>query len=367
MALCSSAAAQPTTPVSGVRWYIRVSPKLVEHLTDDCFTGVWRYSGGRHEPYALSNFPFFGDETGSWDPVNATLSVASKASENRGPHFMTDFAEQEHIGHSWSIDQVGLEYRKGRAELSGVIHPAGRPYGSKARRQVFAVIPHASLTAGLGHRFVSPLDDRGTVPNSLMVVVRGRAHVAPAFVAAAGRWRCRHNFANYKYNRVRRGEPLGTVSAEVAPSEARGLAGTLDSEIDFSSGAEEMTVTPIAPATKHGGGIRFPIATSNARLRCDVGFDCTPSGDGLTVAGGFTLGYHGRTVTVGDLAFSWAFDGTRDNAAVTGTVDGQLMQIADANLKITAAFLEHVRQAVGAEVVDGALDATTLFTQTGPL
>jgi hypothetical protein len=364
MALCSPAAAQPTTPIGGAQWYMRVSPALWQHLSDNCMLGSGRYSPGRHEPNAWSNFPFFGDDTGFWDPGNATLSTTETIP---GLHFASDSADM-HDGSSWAIDAVGIEYRNGRAELTGVIRRSSRRvFGSKARRQVWAVIPHASLTFGLAHRLVSPLDDRGTVPNSLIARVRGKAYVAPAFVAAAGRWRCRGLFANYKYNRVRRGELMGAFRAEVAAKEARGIAGTLDADPEFEdSNGEALTVTPVGPATKLGWGIRFPIDASKARLGCDVGFDCRPAGDGLTVAGGFTLGYHGRGATVTDLAFSWAFDGVNDNAAITGTVDGQAMQIADANLKPSAAFREHVGQAVGAEI-QGGFDVATLFTQTGPL
>jgi hypothetical protein len=355
-----------------MRSFIRLSPSFAQHLADDCFnySGFWGPSGNlRHAPEAWGTEPAFVPGQGSWDAAASTLSITGTTKRALGYDAL--WQKDEHSGRTFAIDQIGVEVRAGRGEITGVIHTA-RPHYNAARRQVIAIIRHANVTATLLREWNSQYEETTkTGPNSLVARVTGTAYVGAGFAAATRRWRCRAPWSNYKTDRVHAGDLIGPVIFEAGAIEGRGLAGTLDMEIGFSDPDQtEIAAAPTGSTTKLRGVFRFPITRSNALLHCQSnGIACEPVGDGSALDGGFTLTYQGRTTTVADLAVSWTSDAAgAEVVAITGTVDGQPVQIAaGASVNSTPEFLDRLGQALGTQVSGGLGGLEIRFQQTAPL
>jgi hypothetical protein len=267
---------------------------------------------------------------------------------------------QQHTGHAWEIDDVGLEQSGGRVDITARIRSAASRF-SAARRQRIAVIAHPHFYAGPGHSFSRRGKDLGVLPNSFAMGMTGDAKVAPAFVAASRRGRCKGRPANFERGHVRPGESLGKVTVGMGVNAATGLGGTINlGRPQFTAGDNDdpVTVSPRSPKFDIPTGTRIP-------LQCELGANCIPTSGGFGLAGGFTLSYAGRTTTIADLAVSWGSGGTQ----LTGTVDGQAVTVATGtgtSVDATDEFLAQVSAALGTDV-RGTFDVVDpQFTATGP-
>ncbi|HEX4717279.1 MAG TPA: hypothetical protein VH300_02020 [Thermoleophilaceae bacterium] len=355
----SPTAAAPAT-VSGLRWFIEVKPQLVSHLQRDCLdaTGLaWSYN----QPYKWGTDPYYDKATGSWDP---TASRGSAVGKSKAVLFDSFTQVQQHTGHAWEIDDVGLEQQGGRVDITARIHSAASQF-SAARRQRIAVIAHPHFYAGAGHSFSRRGKDLGVLPNSFAMGMTGSAKIAPAFVAATRRWRCKGRFANFERGHVRPGEALGKVTVGMGVNTATGLGGTVNlGRAQFTAGDNDdpVVVSPRSPKFDIPSGTHVPLA-------CELGASCAPIGGGFALPGGFTLSYGGRTTTVADLAVSWDTAGGVRRTQLTGTVDGRPLTIAAGAGKyadVTDEFLAQVGTALGTDVRGGIEMVDPQFTATGP-
>jgi hypothetical protein len=347
-------------PVSALRWYIAVKPKLVDHLQRDCIiaNGLgWSYN----QPYAWGTDPYYDKATGSWDAIAGKGSVTGRG---RAVLFDSFTQVQQHTGHAWEIDDVGLQRSGARIDITARIRSAASQF-SAARRQRIAVIAHPHFFAGPGHSFSQHGKDLGVLPNSFVMGMTGDATIAPAFVAASRRGRCKGRFANFQGGHVRPGEPLGKVTVGMGVDAAAGLGGTINlGRPQFTAGDNDdpVTVSPRSPKFDMPSGTRIP-------LLCELGANCAPIGGGFALGGGFTLSYAGRTTTVADLAVSWEAAGGVTRTQLTGTVDGQPLTIATGSgtsVDATDEFLAQVSAALGSDVRGGVGVVDPQFTATGP-
>jgi hypothetical protein len=335
-----------------------VARGLSEHLFQDCFlvpTLVWQ-----------------NPAKGSWDPLGRTGSATG-----RGRAMLFDSLSQklQHSGHAWAVDNVGIELSGGRAYITAQIRST-RTLFTAVRRQRIAVIARPKLDYGIGHSFSRRGTDLGPLPNSFVMSVSGKARITKAFTAATRRWRCRGRAANGQGPHVRSGEALGSVVVGLGAMSATGLGGEVAlARAEFFDGDEgnPIALTAVAPAVKKRvadtTSLRFPITAGAAvPLKCNLGAGCSPLGGGVSLDGGFTLSFNGRSTTIGALAVAWELDsGGFLRHTVTGTVDGQPIAIATgADPSPTDEFIARIGQALGTAVDVRMAGLDPQFTTTGP-
>jgi hypothetical protein len=381
----ASAAAAEATPIAGLGWEIKLAAPLRNHLFQDCFLDLQRGGPDPDRPWYVAS----DRAAGSWDPTVPTWSVAG-----RGPGVLLDsFTQvQQHTGHAWAIDKVGFALRGGRVDITAEIRSAASRTASVTRRRI-AVIAHPRIRPRIVHRVDRKGKDLGPLPNTFVIDIRGKATVAPAFVAATRRWRCRGRLANNSSGHVRRGEALGQVQLDLQPSAATGLGGTLtlSSGAQFSATTDSGDEVPVAVGATgsaiavteqlRGGrvrSLRFPVAAgSRTALQCERGQRCLPVQGGFPLGGGAVLTLGPRSTTVGDLAVSWSRAGNEIETLVTGTVDGQALTIARGRyspdyanplpfVDPTDEFLAAIGAVLGAPIKADLSAVLPEFTATGP-
>ena len=385
LALGTASAAAAATPIAGVGWEIKLAGPLRNHLLQDCFLDLQRGGPDPDRPWYVAS----DRAAGSWDPAALTWSVVGRG---RGVLLDSFTQVQQHTGHAWAIDKVGFALRSGRVDITAEIRSAASRTASVARRRI-AVIAHPRIRPRIVHRLDRKGKDLGPLPNTFVIDVRGKATVAPAFVAATRRWRCRGRPANNSSGHVRRGEALGQVQLDLQPSAATGLGGTLtlSSGAQFSATTESGDEVPVAVGTTGlasavteqlpGGrvrSLRFPVpAGSRTALACERGQRCLPVQGGFPLGGGAVLTLGGRSTTLGDLAVSWSRAGAQIETLVTGTIDGQALTIARGRyspdyanplplVDPTDEFLAAIGAALGAPVKADLSTVLPEFTATGP-
>jgi hypothetical protein len=355
-------------PVAGLRWDIKVARGLSQHLFQDCFVptaqawdvgGLWG---------TVSSDP----AKGTFDPIARSGSVLG-----RSKALLFDSLSQklQHSGHAWRIDNVGLQVKNGRGVISAQIRSA-RTLFTAARRQTIAAIARPKVAYGVGHSFSRRGTDLGPLPNSFVMSLSGKATITKAFAAATRRWRCKGRAANGQGPHVRSGEPLGSVIVAFGATTATGLGGEVAlarAEFFDNDEGNPIAVTAVAPAGKKrvadATGLRFPISSgAGVPLRCNLGTGCSPLGGGLSLDGGFTLTFNGRSTTIGGLAVAWQLgsDGFL-RQTLTGTVDGQPITIATgSDPSPTDEFIARIGQALGTTVDARIAGLDPQFTSTGP-
>ena len=289
LALGTASAAAAATPIAGVGWEIKLAGPLRNHLLQDCFLDLQRGGPDPDRPWYVAS----DRAVGSWDPAARTWSVVGRSSGV----LLDSFTQvQQHTGHAWAIDKVGFALRSGRVDITAEIRSAASRTASVARRRI-AVIAHPRIRPRIVRRLDRKGKDLGPLPNTFVIDVRGKATVAPAFVAATRRWRCRGRPANNASGHVRRGEALGQVQLDLQPSAATGLGGTLtlSSGAQFSATTESGDEVPVAVGATGlasavteqlpGGrvrSLRFPMpAGSRTALECELGQRCLRPSEGV--------------------------------------------------------------------------------------
>jgi hypothetical protein len=269
-------------------------------------------------------------------------------------------------GTAFKLTKLGLEFAAGKLYLTGQIRRIKALAAAAPPRVRLAVFARPKLLSG-------PFHDRGKPPiaDSFLFAVQGRATITKALATAIRRAQCKTRFA--KGHRPRAGAPLGQITAQLLPSAATGLGGTVDVVGGLSLIAEDGTdiaVTPGSGATaitiERSPSLRFPLAPGTAApLACKYGADCEPVLDAtLPMAGQLVLSYGARSTVVAALTATYAPSGV----TVTGTVDGVPVTITTMSERaVTDDFKARVSAALGTSVLGDLGDIRPKFTSTGPL
>ncbi len=363
-AIGAPAASAAPTPVTGVRWVLAVDKHFLVPLSNGCISlgeADW-HAGGKTK----AGEPLYGGSelaAGAWSPATTTGAVTAKGD---AVHFEA-FPMGKATGRAFKLSKLGLEFAAGKLYLTGQIRRIKALAAAAPPRVRLAVIAHPKLLSG-------PFHDRGKPPiaDSFLFAVQGRATITKALAAAIRRAQCKSRFT--RGHRPRAGGPLGQITAQLLPSAATGLGGTVDVFGGLSLIAEDGTDIAVAP----GGGatsitierspsLRFPLAPGTAApLSCKYGADCEPVlGATLPMAGQLVLSYGGRSTVVAGLTATYA--PYRDVPTVTGTVDGAPVTVSDPNSNSAPDdFLARVSAALGTSVVGELGHLRAHFTSTGP-
>jgi hypothetical protein len=247
----------------------------------------------------------------------------------------------------------------------------GRSMLGSARRQRLAMIRRAKIESG------TLLDQHGrTAPNTFSFIASGRLRMLSAMSRALERTRCKNRRRNPASRRLKPGYDLGTLTVGLRPDKAAGLAGDVKFKPFATARGEEadqpVTMQPgagvrqdskrnlIAPMTS---GLPVPLA-------CEAGGNCTPSGGGFGLGGGFDLVLGSRRTSVASIVVSTT--GTAPDSlaeSITGTLDGAPVTIAQGGFVGGFGFTEDFEQRAGAALgtpITGGLDMQPRFTRTGP-
>jgi hypothetical protein len=368
--LAASPAAASPNSVTGLSWFLGLDGKLEAHLTANCtFPNAlgWSYTGPPHaKQHGYGNMPPFADvAAGSYDPDTRRGSAVGK-----GPAIIFDpvFSSQGSGGHAFKLVNMGVQVTPKRVYLTGVIRRT-RSQAAAARRQRLAVIARPHFSAG---RRPDPLGK--PYSSSYRFAVRGKAKITRALSAAFGRARCTsERFAGHSKGNgpIRPGTVLGNVTVGLLPATATGLAGHAYLQqpgFDLAN-TDDGTGVAVAPAAgavvekiNRTRYLRFDLAPgTHAPLTCELGAGCVPApGAALSLIGGMTLTYNGRSATVDGLVVTY---GATTEPAVTGRLNGAPVTIDD-GVGLTDDFASQVSAALGAPLEGDLAPVGTLFSTT---
>jgi hypothetical protein len=355
--------------VGAIRWELVMDGGLPERLSDGCLLigdADWRASG-----QTKARDPIYGTgrgaelATGAWAPDAATGSVAAKGDALR----FDAIPSGKDTGKPFKLAKMGLELVGGRVYVTGEIRRIKPLAAAAPARRRLAVIAHPRLLSG-------PFHDKGKRPvaDSFIFAVQGRAKVTAALATALRRARCSTRFA--RAHRIRTGADLGLLTAQLLPTAATGLGGTVDAEGGLELEAEDGTTVAVTPTggptavtIDRNPSLRFPIAPATAApLTCKYGGECRPvRGATVALAGQLALSYGGRATILSGLVATYAPDA--EVPTVTGALDGAPVTIYDsaADTPTPEDFLARVGAALGTTVIGELGHLRARFTSTGPL
>jgi hypothetical protein len=360
------------TPITGIRWVLALDKRLPARFVQGCVipSGLgWAPDGHTKAGEELYGTPRADKAAGAWSPATRTGTVAG-----RGDALLFDTLptrSKKDMGRPIKLSNMGLEFAGGRLYVTGQVRTTKTRMASAPARQRLALIAHPRLLSGPAHTTGKP-----PVADSFLFALQGRATVTKALAAGLARARCKGSASGGR-GRVRAGAALGQITAQLLPSAATGLAGTVDTALRLS--AEDETDIAVAPSAgpttvTTGGGdyLHFVLpAGTSIGLACGLGVDCAPASGSFTLPGQLALSYGGRTTVVAGLAVSYTLAG--DGASVptiAGTVDGVPVTIASepnsANPLLSGDFLARVSAALGTTVTGSIAHLDVHFTSTGP-
>jgi hypothetical protein len=364
--LASTGSASAATPIAGIAWQFSANKQLFIDLDQNCInlTGIdWPEGGG---PFTYSTFPGSESASGTWSDGAGSVAAAKEALRfDAGPASAGG-------GRTFKLSAVGLQLAGGRAYLTARIAPAKTLGVAQPPRVRVAVIEHPKIQSGPGH------SGKTTVANSFVIGFTGKATIAPALAKALARAKCRGQFAprNGSARGFRAGAPFGRIIAQLQPSAATGLGGTIQGGLAMGDEqGNNVAITAADGATVGGNGSLTWALPADARttLHCDLGTHCTPS-DHLALPGSITMSYNGRSTVLADLMVSYAPPAGGVGSpipTVTGTLDGSPVTVATSTTQptppLTDEFLARVGSALGRQVVGQLGTISAEFTQTGPV
>jgi hypothetical protein len=356
------------TPIGAIRWVLALDRHLSLPLSDGCLLldgADWHAAGSTR-----AGVRFFSTGVGAelaggaWSPATGAGSLTA-----RGDALLFNaIPSGRDTGKPFKLSKVGLELADGRVYLTGQIRRIKPLAAAAPARQRLAVIAHPKLLSG-------PMHDKGKppIPDTFLFAVQGRATITKALATALRRAQCTTRFA--RAHRVRAGAALGEITAQLLPTAATGLAGTVDvvgglslSGDDGSDVAVVASGGPTRVTVDRNPSLRFPLASGTAApLVCDFGVRCVPArGAALPLAGQLTLSYGGRSTVVAGLVATYA--PYADVPTVTGMVDGAPVTVADPNVSgAPDDFLARVGGALGTTVFGELGHVRVHFTATGPV
>jgi hypothetical protein len=380
LVVTSSAAAAPAAsaspvPIAGMRaqFDMKFRPgQWLRRVGEDCISIAdvgWGGAGSRKE-FARGITHWIEPET------QATGTYDGVAHAGAAHDSLTGFEFSRSVKPFTTLEMqnIGIEVSGGHAYVSATF-AKGKPLFSVAKRVRIAMIANPKLIAGPATEQGHP--DR-QIPNSFLYAVQGKATILPGLRAVVQRFGCTRPVGVLRPRPLRVGAPFGFVTFQLQPTGATGLAGTADMtdlELDNDEFAD-VAIAPVAPATSgRAGAVRFEVAAGNtAPLSCSFGTSCVPAaGAKLGMAGGFTVSYNGKAVTVDGLEATYQAPvppSTAGGVAFTASVDGQRMPIATPTQsagRASAEFLAALSSALGLHFTGGSLGLTPTFTTLGPL
>jgi hypothetical protein len=371
--LASSAVAAPPstaagTPIAGVRWVLALDKRLPAKLVEGCVipSGLgWVPSGHTKAREELYGTPGYDKTTGSWSPDARTGAVSGRLDALLFDTLPT--RNKADMGRPIKLTRMGLEFAGGKLYLTGQARTTKTQFAATPPRQRLALIAHPRLLSG-------PQQAKGKPPvaDTFLFAVQGRATVTKALARALARARCKGRASGGR-GRIRAGAAFGQITAQLLPSAATGLVGTVDAALRLF--AEDGSTIPVAasggPTTIGAADDAYnhfvlPAGTRTA-LACTLGEDCTPASGGFSLPGQLALAFGGRTTVVAGLAVSYA----NRSPTVTGTLDGAPVTIAsepgNPNPRLTDDFVARASAALGTPVSGSLSHIEVHFTSTGPV
>jgi hypothetical protein len=373
-ALLAAPATAAGTPVGGLRWILAMDRHLPERLSLGCvqvFGQAWRESGQSkaREPFYATPASGYERAKGTWTPAAKTGSVAG-ASE---AILFDSLAPKRTRGRPFKLANMGLQFVRGRLYLTGEIRRATSLAAATRPRRRLAVIARPKLLAGPQRRDGKP------VPDTFLFAVQGDAKITKPLADALRRARCSGRFARGRP--LRPGARLGEITAQLLPTAAKGVGGTVDlvGGLQLHTDVEDVDVT----VTPSGGPtvvqtdasdfvLRYPLPAGTATpLTCALSGGCFPSSGGFALPGQLALSLNGQTTILAGLTVTYAPADPAPATVVTGTLDGVPVTLAndpDNPHTLIDDFVARVSAALGGGVALGTIgDIDPHFTATGPL
>jgi hypothetical protein len=372
-AVAPQPAAAAGTPIGGIKWALELDRGLPGRVLQGCvlISGLgWPESGavkGGGLLYATD--PGHQPASGTWSPATAAGNVVS-----RGDALLFDTLRTRRkrgMGTPIKLANIGLEFARGRVYLTGQVRKTKTQLVAAAPRQRLAVFAHPRLLSGNGRANGKP------VPDTFLFAMQGRATLTKALAGAIERARCKGRESNSR-GHLRAGAPFGRITAQLLPTAATGIGGTVDTALDLYAGDDTpIAVTPSGgPTTVSSDGDSYlhyvlPAGTQTP-LACIFGLDCTPASGGFALPGQLALSYAGRTTVVAGIAVTYTLPSVhRSIPTITGTLDGAPLTIAaepnNTNPPLSPDFLAHVSAALGTAVTGSVRHIDLHFTATGPV
>jgi hypothetical protein len=363
-----SDAASAATPIAGIAWTFIDDKQFDADLGHGCINlaGVGWQPGST--PYMYTTFPGSEPAAGNWSQADGSVAASGYALRfDAGP---TKFQEN---GRTFKVTAPGLQLAHGRVYLTGRIVPTKSLAISLPPRVRLAVIAHPKIQFGPGH------SGKKTVPNTFLFGLTGKATIAPALARALAGARCKGKFVVGPTNHLQAGAALGEIIAQLQPSAATGIGGTITigggvSLSDSSGNSVQMTAGDGATLVDGSLHYTFP-PTAQTHLGCELGQNCVPDRL-LGLPGTVTLSDNGRSTVLANLTISYTRAAQRELVpTVTATLDGSPVTVAadvaadpgDPHPPLTNDFVARVGAALGTQVVGDFGDINAQFTTTAPV